>query len=156
MLEFVRISIFKGKFWEPEYNAIKRMLENICTLLSLPLCAWHIIPVVVSLRPKVIDNVLIRMRIGTHHAQLLNSSKTFTTPCYSSCFHFRYALSTISKRHCYRKTTSRLNKLLLGNLRTNRERVILPSSLSKINQKNTLFIDQSALSNYFPSLLLAL
>ena len=40
------------------------------------------------------------------------------------------------RRHCYRKTNSRLNKLLLGNLRTNRERVILPSSQSKIKKKN--------------------
>ena len=41
-------------------------------------------------------------------------------------------------RHCYRKTTSRLNELLLGHLRTNRERVILPSSRSKIKKKYSL------------------
>ena len=43
-----------------------------------------------------------------------------------------------TRRHCYRKTTSRLTKLLLGNLRTNRERVILPSSRSKIKKKYSL------------------
>ena len=36
---------------------------------------------------------------------------------------------------CCRKTTSRLNELLLGDLRTNREQVILPSSQSKIREK---------------------
>jgi len=36
---------------------------------------------------------------------------------------------------------------LLGNLKTNRERVILPSSQAKL-RKNTLFIDQSAFSNF--------
>ena len=46
------------------------------------------------------------------------------------------------------KTTSRLNKLLLGNLRTNRERVIFPYSRSKNKKKNTFFIDQSAFSNF--------
>ena len=45
-----------------------------------------------------------------------------------------------TRHHCYRKTTSWLNKLLLGNLRTNNycERVIiiiLPSSQSKIEKK---------------------
>ena len=85
--------------------------------------------------------------------------KTFFhhSACYSSCFHFRscpliirYIPSQLSetRRHCYRKTTSRLNKLLLGNWRTNRERVILPSSQSKIKKKNTLFIDQPAFSNF--------
>ena len=44
-------------------------------------------------------------------------------------------------RHCYTKTTYRLNKLLLGNLRTNREREILPSS------QGAFAIDQSAFSN---------
>ena len=39
------------------------------------------------------------------------------------------------RRHCSRNTTSRLNKLLLGNLRTNRERLILPSSQNKIKKK---------------------
>jgi len=37
---------------------------------------------------------------------------------------------------------------LLGNLRTNRERVILPSSQSKMKKKNTPFMDQSAFSNF--------
>ena len=41
-----------------------------------------------------------------------------------------------------------LNKLLLGNLKANHEWVILPSSQSKIKKKNTLFIDQSAFSNF--------
>ena len=59
-----------------------------------------------------------------------------------------------TKRHCCRKTTSRLNELLLGDLRTNRERVILPSSRSKIKKKNTLFIDQSAQSVILPAMLL--
>ena len=36
--------------------------------------------------------------------------------------------------------------MLLGDLRTNRERVILPSSRKL--RKNTLFIDQSAFSNF--------
>ena len=79
--------------------------------------------------------------------------RSFTTLCYSSCFHvgscpLMYSLSTISKRHRYRRTTSPLNKQLLGNLRTNRERVILPSLQSKIKKKNTPFIDQSACSNF--------
>ena len=52
------------------------------------------------------------------------------------------------RRARYRKETSQLNKLLLGNLRTNRERVILPSSQSKIKKKNMVFIDQSAFSNF--------
>ena len=82
--------------------------------------------------------------------------RSFTTPYCSSCFHFRscplilrYIISIYLKtrRHCCRETTSRLNELLLGDLRTNRERVILPSSRSKI-KKNTLFIDQSAFSNF--------
>ena len=37
----------------------------------------------------------------------------------------RKALGT--RLHCYRKTTSRLNRLLLGNQRTNREPEILPN-----------------------------
>ena len=44
-------------------------------------------------------------------------------------------------------TTSRKHKLLLGNLRTNRERLILLSSQPKV-RKNTHFIDQSAFSNF--------
>jgi len=63
-----------------------------------------------------------------------------------------YSTSTISKREAIvsEKKTSRLNKLLLGNLRTNPERVILPSSRSKIRKKKTLFVDQSAFSNFCP------
>ena len=53
-----------------------------------------------------------------------------------------------TRRHCQRKTTSSLKKLLLGNLKTNRERVILLSSQNKIKKKNSLFIDQSTFSNF--------
>ena len=67
--------------------------------------------------------------------------RSFITPCYCSCFHFRSCILIVrfiprqlseTRRHCYRKTTARLNKKLLSNLRTIRERVILPSSRSKI------------------------
>ena len=71
--------------------------------------------------------------------------RSFTTPCCSSCFHFcscplilRYIFLVNylqARRHCYRKTTRPLSKLLLGKLRTNRERVILLSSQSKIKKK---------------------
>ena len=46
-----------------------------------------------------------------------------------------YYSSTISKRDAIVKVVSRLNKLLLDNLSTNRERAILPSSQSKIKKK---------------------
>ena len=60
-----------------------------------------------------------------------------------------YSLSTISKRDTIvtRKTISRLNKLLLGNLRTNRERVTLPPHNAKL-RNNTLFVNQSAFINF--------
>ena len=48
-------------------------------------------------------------------------------------------------RHFYKKTTSRWHNLLLGNLRTNRVRVILPSSQTKL-RKDTVFILPSMLS----------
>ena len=62
---------------------------------------------------------------------------------FASFFHTLTFSLTISKRDAIltEKNVS-INKLLLGNLRTNRERVILPS------RKNTLFIDQSAFSNF--------
>ena len=41
-----------------------------------------------------------------------------------------------------------MNKLLLGNLRTNREPVILPSLHSKIKKENILFIDQLIFSDF--------
>ena len=41
-----------------------------------------------------------------------------------------------------------MKKLLLGNLRTNCEGVMLPSSESKIKKKKTIFIDQSAFSTF--------
>ena len=62
-------------------------------------------------------------------------------PCYSNYF----LDFTIWKRDAI---VTELNKLLLGNLRTNREWVILPSSQSKIKKKITLFIDQSTFSNF--------
>ena len=81
-----------------------------------------------------------------HHSVLLFVFSFFLSTSNSSI----YSPSTISKRDAIvtEKTTSRLNKLLLGNLRTNRGRVILPSSRSKIKKKNTVFIDQSAFSNF--------
>ena len=69
------------------------------------------------------------------------------SPCYSSCFHFRSCpliLRCIPRQlsrnetPLLQKTISRLQKLLLGNLRTNGERVILPSSQRKIKKKYPL------------------
>ena len=83
--------------------------------------------------------------------------RSFTTPWCSSCFHFRSCLLILRyiPRQLSRnetpllpeETTSLLNKLFLGNLRTNHEPIILPSSQSKINKKTTPFLDQSAFSN---------
>ena len=44
-------------------------------------------------------------------------------------------------------TTFQQHRLLLGNLRTNREQVILPSSQAKLRE-NTPFIDQLAFGNF--------
>ena len=77
----------------------------------------------------------------------LFSLLSFNSSIYSS-------LSIETRRHCCRKTiTSRLNELLLGDLRTNRERVILPSSRSEVTKKK-----YSSLTNQhsviWPSMLL--
>ena len=102
------------------------------------------------------SRTLLNLLTSSFHSPVF-WKRSFTTPCYPSCFHFRscplifdifLVNYDISKRHWYRKTTSRVNKLLLGNLRTNRERVILPSSQSKSKKKNTLFVDLSAFSNF--------
>ena len=54
---------------------------------------------------------------------------------YETCYGNNRGSAKFLIGNCYRKTTARLNKLLLGDLRTNRERVILPSSRSKIKKK---------------------
>ena len=66
-------------------------------------------------------------------------------------FHFRscpliprYILETW--RQCYRKTNPRLNKLLLRNMRTNRERVILPSVIKAWRRR---IITDSILINHY-------
>ena len=73
---------------------------------------------------------------------------SLTNPCCSSCFHFHscplilkyipHQLSRNKQPQCYRKATSPFNQSLLSNQRTNCERVILPSSQSKINKKYSL------------------
>ena len=84
--------------------------------------------------------------------------RSFATRCCSSCFHFcscplilRYIFLVNylqARRHCYRKTTPPLSKLLLGKLRTNRERVILPSSQSKIKNKYSLHWPISVINSF--------
>ena len=78
--------------------------------------------------------------------------RSFTWPCYSLCFQFRSCRLILRyiPRQLSRNETRLLqtnNELLLGNLRTNRERVILPSSQKKL-RKNTLLIDQSVFTNF--------
>ena len=53
---------------------------------------------------------------------------------------------TAQQRFSDKYATSRLNKLLLGNLRHNRQRVVCPLYKTKL-RNDALFIDQSAFSN---------
>ena len=73
------------------------------------------------------------LKTFSHHS-VLSFVFSFSLLSFNSSIYFLVNYLE-TRRHCYRKTTSRLKKLLLGNLRTNGERVILPSSRSKIKKK---------------------
>ena len=84
-------------------------------------------------------------------------TRSLITPCCSSCFHFLYCPLILpyipgqlfrNETPLLQKKTSHLNRLLLGNLRDH-SRVSNFALFTMQNlKKNTLFIDQSAFSNF--------
>ena len=87
--------------------------------------------------------------VGRGHCKFLFIHPVFENIHHSVLFFvFSFSLLSLIVRYIPRqlsrnetplgKTTPRANELLLGNLRTNRKRAILPSSQSKIEQKYPL------------------
>jgi len=75
------------------------------------------------------------LKMFFHHSMLFLVF-SFSLLSFKLILWYTFLVNHLEKRpHCYIKTTSRLNKLLLGNLRNNYcEQVILPSSQSKITK----------------------